>query len=126
MFGLIGPDGAGKTSLIRILTTLLLADSGEANMMGWDVVKDCRKIREHIGYMPGKFSLYYDLSIAENIKLFATIFGTSLEANYDLIKDIYEQIEPFKKEAGRSSFRRDETETGPLLCFNPQASGVAA
>ena len=96
LFGLIGPDGAGKTSIIRILATLILADSGNANVLGFDVVKDYKQIRKRLGYMPGKFSLYYDLSVEENINLFATIFETSLAENYDLVKDIYAQIEPFK------------------------------
>ncbi|MEZ4774145.1 MAG: ABC transporter ATP-binding protein [Bacteroidia bacterium] len=96
LFGLIGPDGAGKTSLIRILATLILPDEGKAEVLGYDVVKNYREIRMRMGYMPGRFSLYYDLTILENINLFATIFGTTLEENYDLIKDIYSQIEPFK------------------------------
>lgn len=104
IFGLIGPDGAGKTSLYRILTTLLLPDSGEASITGYDVVKDYKKIRKEIGYMPGRFSLYQDLTIEENLKFFATVFNTTIDKNYDLIKDIYEQIEPFKKRrAGRLS-----------------------
>jgi len=97
IFGLIGPDGAGKTTLFRILTTLLLADSGEATVDGKDVVKDYIDIRNHVGYMPGRFSLYQDLSVEENLEFFATIFGTTIEENYELIKDIYVQIEPFKK-----------------------------
>ena len=97
LFGLIGPDGAGKTSLFRILTTLLLPDHGEAKVLGLDVVKDYKQIRQKIGYMPGRFSLYQDLSVEENLQFFATIFGTSIEENYDLIKGIYAQIEPFKK-----------------------------
>jgi drug efflux transport system ATP-binding protein len=104
LFGLIGPDGAGKTSLFRILTTLLLADSGKATVDGNDVVKDFKTIRQKVGYMPGRFSLYQDLSVEENLNFFATIFNTSVEENYDLIKDIYSQIEPFKKrKAGKLS-----------------------
>src|SRR4051812_32914965 len=95
LFGLIGPDGAGKTSIFRILTTLLLADKGQATVAGMDVVKDYRAIRKSVGYMPGRFSLYQDLTVAENLTFFATIFKTTLEENYDLIKDIYEQIKPF-------------------------------
>ena len=96
LFGLIGPDGAGKTTIFRVLTTLLLASEGSASVAGYDVVKDYNAIRNSVGYMPGKFSLYQDLSVEENLKFFATIFGTSIEENYDLIKDIYIQIEPFK------------------------------
>ena len=97
LFGLIGPDGAGKTSIFRILTTLLLPDEGTATVDGYDVVKDYKTIRKRAGYMPGKFSLYQDLTVEENLKFFATVFGTTIEENYDLIKDIYVQIEPFKK-----------------------------
>ena len=97
IFGVIGPDGAGKSSLFRILTSLLLPDSGTAIMNGYDVVKDYRKIRQIIGYMPGRFSLYQDLSVEENLTFFATLFNTTIEENYLLIKDIYQQIEPFKK-----------------------------
>jgi len=104
LFGIIGPDGAGKTSLFRILTTLLLADSGSATVDGFDVVKDYKAIRQRVGYMPGKFSLYQDLTVQENLAFFATIFNTSVEENYDLIKDIYSQIEPFKdRRAGKLS-----------------------
>lgn len=97
LFGLIGPDGAGKTSLFRILTTLLLPDSGSASVTGLDVVKDFSEIRQKVGYMPGKFSLYQDLTVEENLTFFATVFDTTIEKNYDLIKDIYVQLEPFKK-----------------------------
>lgn len=104
LFGIIGPDGAGKTSLFRILTTLLLADSGSATVDGFDVVKDYKAIRRRVGYMPGRFSLYQDLSVEENLNFFATIFNTSIAENYELIKDIYVQIEPFKKrKAGKLS-----------------------
>jgi ABC-type multidrug transport system ATPase subunit len=96
IFGLIGPDGSGKTTLFRILTTLLIADSGIAKVDGYDVVKDYREIRKIIGYMPGRFSLYQDLTVKENLEVFASIFNTSIEENYYLIKDIYSQIEPYK------------------------------
>ncbi len=97
IFGFIGPDGAGKTSLFRILVTLLLPTEGTATVLGYDVVKEYKKIRNKVGYMPGKFSLYQDLTVEENLNFFATIFSTSIEENYHLIKDIYCQIEPFKK-----------------------------
>ena len=104
LFGLIGPDGAGKTSLFRILTTLLLANEGTATVAGFDVVKDYKKIRNSVGYMPGKFSLYQDLTVEENLTFFATIFGTTIQENYDLIQEIYVQIEPFKnRRAGKLS-----------------------
>ena len=104
LFGLIGPDGAGKTTIFRILTTLLIADEGKATVAGYDVVKDYKDIRNHVGYMPGRFSLYQDLTVEENLEFFATIFGTTIEENYDLIKDIYIQIEPFKtRRAGKLS-----------------------
>lgn len=104
IFGIIGGDGAGKTSLFRILTTLLLAKNGTASVCGYDVVKDYRKIRCMVGYMPGRFSLYTDLSVEENLNFFANLFGVAVAANYDYIKDIYSQIEPFKKRrAGKLS-----------------------
>ncbi len=104
LFGLIGPDGAGKSTLFRILTTLLVADEGTAQVAGYHVVNDYKKIRKKVGYMPGRFSLYQDLSVEENLSFFATIFGTSIEENYDLIRDIYVQIEPFRKRlAGKLS-----------------------
>jgi ABC-type multidrug transport system ATPase subunit len=104
LFGLIGPDGAGKTSIFRILTTLLLADKGNASVDGFDVVRSYRDIRSRVGYMPGKFSLYPDLTVEENLDFFATVFGTTVKENYELIKDIYIQIEPFKKRrAGKLS-----------------------
>lgn len=104
LFGLIGADGAGKTSIFRILTTLLLPDSGTASVNGYDVVKDYKKIRNRVGYMPGRFSLYQDLSVEENLNFFATVFGTTIKRNYDLVKDIYVQLEPFKnRRAGKLS-----------------------
>lgn len=104
LFGFIGPDGAGKTTLLRILTSLIIPDKGTAEVLGYDVVKDYRKIRSSVGYMPGRFSLYQDLSVEENLKFFATIFGTTLDENYNLIKNIYIYLEPFKKrKAGKLS-----------------------
>jgi ABC-type multidrug transport system ATPase subunit len=104
IFGLIGPDGAGKTSIFRILTTLLLPDSGSASVEGFNVVKDYKQIRNSVGYMPGRFSLYPDLTVEENLNFFATIFGTTIHENYSLIEDIYVQLEPFKnRRAGKLS-----------------------
>ena len=103
LFGLIGADGAGKTTLFRILTTLLIPDSGRAEVLGLEVVKNLWTIRKQVGYMPGKFSLYQDLSIIENLKFFATVFKTDIDKNYHLIEDIYVQLEPFKhRHAGLS------------------------
>lgn len=96
IFGLIGPDGAGKTTLFRILTTLLHADSGTAMVAGYDVERQYKEIRRRVGYMPGRFSLYQDLTVEENLHFFATVFGTSIRENYDLVRDIYSQIEPFR------------------------------
>ena len=104
LFGLIGPDGAGKTTLIRILITMLLPTTGSATINGLDVVRDFKKLRHLIGYMPGTFSLYEDLTVEENLKFFATIFNAKIKDNYHLIKDIYQQIEPFKdRRAGNLS-----------------------
>ena len=96
IFGLIGPDGAGKTTLFRILTSLLLPDAGQATVDGLDVIKDYKALRRRIGYMPGRFSLYQDLSVEENLGFFANVFGAHIRTNYDLIRDIYVQLEPFK------------------------------
>ena len=104
IFGLIGPDGAGKTTLFRILTTLILPDSGHALMDGLDIIRDFKEIRKRVGYMPGRFSLYQDLTVEENMNLFASIFHTTVKENYHLVKDIYQQIEPFKhRRAGQLS-----------------------
>ena len=96
LFGLIGPDGAGKSSLFRMLTTLILPDSGSMTFQGHDVVEDYQYVRSNVGYMPGSFSLYQDLTVEENLNFFATLFGTTVKENYDLIRDIYVQIEPYK------------------------------
>lgn len=104
LFGLIGPDGSGKSSLFRILATVLLPDSGSATIMNLDVIKKFKEVRKLIGYMPGKFSLYQDLSVEENLKFFATVFETTIEENYSIIENIYKQIEPFKNRiAGKLS-----------------------
>ncbi len=96
LFGVIGPDGAGKTTLFRLIATLLIPDSGKINVLGFDSVSEYKKIRRSIGYMPGRFSLYPDLTVEENLDFYATVFGTTIEENYDLIKEIYSQLEPFK------------------------------
>lgn len=104
LFGLIGPDGAGKTTLFRLLTTLLLPDEGTATVCGYDLVKEYRLIRQQVGYMPGRFSLYSDLSVEENLRFFASLFDTTIEENYSLVAPIYSQIEPFRnRKAGKLS-----------------------
>jgi ABC-2 type transport system ATP-binding protein len=104
IFGFIGPDGAGKTTLFRILTTLLLPDAGSVSVLGKDCVSGFKELRKNIGYMPGRFSLYQDLTVEENLKFYATVFGTTVKENYDLISDIYSHIEPFKNRlAGKLS-----------------------
>ena len=104
IFGLIGPDGSGKTTLFRIITTLLLPDEGEMKVLGMNCITDFRELRRNIGYMPGRFSLYQDLTVEENLNFYATVFGTTLKENYDLISDIYSHIEPFRNRlAGKLS-----------------------
>jgi len=104
IFGFIGPDGAGKTTLFRIITTLLLPDEGTIKVLGLNCTTGYKELRKNIGYMPGRFSLYQDLSVEENLNFYATVFGTTVEENYDLISDIYSHIEPFKKRlAGKLS-----------------------
>lgn len=104
LFGIIGPDGAGKTTLFRIIATLILADSGTAAVEGFDVVKDYKELRKRIGYMPGRFSLYSDLTVEENLSFFASLFGTTVKENYYLVEGIYKYLEPFRKRrAGKLS-----------------------
>ncbi|MCX6161356.1 MAG: ABC transporter ATP-binding protein [Ignavibacteriae bacterium] len=104
IFGFIGPDGAGKTTLFRMLTSLLIPDKGKATVEGFDIVKEFKKIRSLVGYMPGRFSLYQDLTVEENLNFFASVFGTTIQENYNLIKDIYVLLEPFRKrKAGKLS-----------------------
>lgn len=104
LFGIIGPDGAGKTTLFRILTTLMLPGGGTATVNGLDVVTDYKKIRREVGYMPGRFSLYQDMTVEENLSFFATLFGTTVKENYNLVKDIYQPLEKFKtRRAGKLS-----------------------
>lgn len=104
LFGIIGPDGAGKTTLFRILTTLMVPEEGTATVNGLDVVTDYKEIRKQVGYMPGRFSLYQDMTVEENLSFFATLFGTTVQENYDLVKDIYQPIEKFKtRRAGKLS-----------------------
>jgi len=104
IFGFIGPDGAGKTTLFRIITTLLLPDEGSVTVFGYDCSTGYRELRRQIGYMPGRFSLYQDLTVEENLSFYASVFGTSIKENYDLISDIYSHIEPYRKRlAGKLS-----------------------
>ncbi len=104
IFGFIGPDGAGKTTLFRIITTLLLPDNGEMRILGLDVRAGFKELRKNMGYMPGRFSLYQDLTVEENLQFYATVFGTTVEENYNLISDIYSHIEPFRRrQAGKLS-----------------------
>lgn len=104
LFGVIGPDGAGKSTLFRIILSLLLPDLGKVSVKGLDPVTDYKSLRKIVGYMPGRFSLYEDFSVEENLNFFASVFGTTVKENYHLIKDIYQQIEPFRKRpAGKLS-----------------------
>ena len=104
IFGIIGPDGAGKTSLFRIMATLIFANEGTCSIDDFDVVKDYKEIRKRVGYMPGRFSLYQDLTVEENLTFFSAVFGTSIQENYHLVEDIYKQLEPFKnRRAGNLS-----------------------
>jgi ABC-type multidrug transport system ATPase subunit len=104
IFGFIGPDGSGKTTLFRIIATLLRPDKGELKVLGLDCIDGFKELRKNIGYMPGRFSLYQDLTVEENLNFYATVFGTTVKKNYDLISDIYSHIEPFKKRlAGKLS-----------------------
>jgi ABC-2 type transport system ATP-binding protein len=122
IFGFIGPDGAGKTTLFRIITTLLLPDEGELKVLGLDAIKNFKKLRQKIGYMPGRFSLYQDLSVEENLSFYATVFGTTIKDNYDLISDIYSHIEPFKKRlAGKlSGGMKQKLALSCALIHNPE------
>lgn len=124
LFGLIGPDGAGKTTLFRILTTLTLPDSGSATVIGLDVVRDYREIRGRIGYMPGHFALYQDLTVEENLKFHATMFGTTIEENYETIKGNIFTDRDVQGPQGERSFRRNEAEAGALLRPCPQSRGA--
>lgn len=104
LFGLIGPDGAGKSTLIRMLVSLIVPDGGEGSIDGFDIVSDYREVRQRVGYMPGRFSLYQDLTVEENLAFFASVFGTTVDANFEMIEDIYGQLLPFKtRKAGALS-----------------------
>jgi ABC-2 type transport system ATP-binding protein len=122
LFGLIGPDGAGKTTLLRIVTTLLLPDTGSVRIKGMDVVKNYKKVRKFTGYMPGRFSLYQDLTVEENLEFYATIFGTTIQKNYHLIRNVYSHIEPFKKRLTRnlSGGMKQKLALSCALIHNPE------
>ena len=121
IFGLIGPDGAGKTTLFRIIVTVLLPSSGEAKICGYDVVKSYREIRNLVGYMSGRFSLYHDLTVEENLKFYATVFGTTIEENYDLIQRYLQADRTVSQKKGRQSVGRDETKARTVMCTYPPA-----
>ncbi len=122
IFGLIGPDGGGKTTLFRILATLILADSGSASVLGYDVVRDFKMVRRSIGYMPGRFSLYQDLTVEENLRFYASVFGVRLADNYHLIENIYRPLEPFRsRRAGKlSGGMKQKLALACALIHNPQ------
>ncbi len=122
LFGFIGPDGAGKTTLLRIITTLIKPDKGKVTIKGLDVVKDYRRIRFLVGYMPGRFSLYQDLTVEENLKFYATIFSTTVKENYHLIRDIYSHIKPFSKRLARdlSGGMKQKLALSCALIHNPE------
>jgi ABC-2 type transport system ATP-binding protein len=122
LFGLIGPDGAGKTTLLRILVSLLKPDAGQATVLGWDTRAQYRQIRKHAGYMAGRFSLYPDLTVAENLRFYAAVFNTTVTENYYLIADIYQQIEPFshRKAAQLSGGMKQKLALCCALIHKPQ------
>lgn len=122
LFGLIGPDGAGKTTLFRIITSLLKYDRGSASVFGYDTIKDYKKIRYFTGYMPGRFSLYPDLTVEENLHFYATIFRTAIKQNYHLIKPVYEFLEPFKNRLSRdlSGGMKQKLALSCALIHNPR------
>ena len=122
LFGFIGPDGAGKTTLLRIITTLIKPDKGFVRIKGLDVVKDHKKIRPIVGYMPGRFSLYPDLTVEENLKFYSTIFSTTIKENYHLIKDIYSHLEPFSRRLARnlSGGMKQKLALSCALIHNPE------
>jgi len=122
LFGLIGPDGSGKTTLFRLITTLLECDRGNISVFGYDTVRDYKKIRQFTGYMPGRFSLYPDLTVAENLQFYATIFGTTIEQNYKLIEPVYALLEPFRKRLARdlSGGMKQKLALSCALIHNPK------
>lgn len=122
LFGFIGPDGAGKTTLLRIITTLMIPDEGSVSVSGYDTVKDYRKIRQFVGYMPGRFSLYPDLTVKENLTFYATLFGTTVEENYEKIRPVYLLLEPFENRLARdlSGGMKQKLALSCALIHNPR------